>query len=68
MGLQKAEAQGNPEGSLGLSKMGTARDSSMDPLIPSGVSLGQAIMLLLAPKDTQMTSRSPSSPSVNLAE
>ena len=52
MGLQKA---GAPEGSLGPSEMGTTRDSSMDPLIPSGVSLDQAVMLLLAPKNTQMT-------------
>lgn len=62
MGLQKAEAQGTPEGSLGLSEMGTTRDSSMDPLIPSGVSLGQAIILLLAPKDTQMTPPPPAAP------
>lgn len=57
-----SEAQGSPEGSLGPSEMGTTRDSSMDPLIPSGVSLGQAIMLLLAPKDTQMTPPPPAAP------
>ena len=61
MGLQKAEAQGTPEGSLGLSEMGTARDSSMDL---SGPSSHGAPSTQRHPND----SPSPSSLSVNLAE